>query len=61
VDNNFQVVFVVIYGISLLTSLYKLSLGDKVVKQVTNREAGMTGLVGVAIGFPMYLASIGMI
>jgi uncharacterized protein YqgC (DUF456 family) len=59
--NNFQIAFIVLYIVSALINLYKLSLGDKLTKVTTNREAGMGGLIGVVVGVPLYLASIGIL
>lgn len=59
--NNYQVVFLVIYGISTIVSLYKLSLGDKIEARRTHRAGGIVGLMGVFISVPLYLASIGVI
>jgi len=58
--NGFQIAFIVMYAVSALCSLYCLSLGDKISTDVY-RTKGITGLIGVAIGLPLYLASIGIL
>lgn len=59
--NGFAMFFLVVYAINILVGMYKLSLGDKLVKAKTNRSEGMARLIGASIGLPMFLAAIGVI
>ena len=59
--NNYIIVFFVLYTISTLTGLYNLSLGDKLPKPKTYREAGMMTLISMCIAVPLFLAAVGII
>ena len=59
--NNYIITFFIMYAISTLMGLYNLSLGDKMIKPRTHREAGMTTLVSMCIGIPLFLAAVGII
>ena len=59
--NNYIYIFLILYAISFLVSVYCLSKGDAMLPRKTYREHGMIQFIGLMIGLPLFLAAVGIL